>query len=402
MESPAKVTALLLAAGSGRRARSGAAADRPKQFRRVAGRSLLAHAIDHLRHPRIDEVRVVIGTGQESEYGEAIGHRMLPAPVSGGDTRQQSVRNGLERLVAEGAPERVLVHDCARPFVPAAVIDRLLDALDTHQAAVPVLPVVDTLAIDEQGLGKIVARDGLIRVQTPQAFRFDALIAAHREWRGADASDDAQMVRAAGIKVATVAGDPGLRKITFDEDFRRAEATLTQRMTTRTGIGFDVHAFGPGDKVWLGGIAIPHDRALTGHSDADVLLHALTDACLGAVGAGDIGEHFPPTDPRWRGVSSSAFLEDALRKVEAVGGRLVHVDATLICEEPRIGPYREEIRTRLAALLGLPATAVSIKATTTDGLGFTGRREGIAAQAIATVAIDDAWPVAVDDRIANE
>ena len=382
MDAGGKTAALVVAAGSGSRAGGGDGL--PKQFRRFAGRPLLLHALDHLRHPRIDRIQVVIGAGQEAAYAEAVGTLPLPAPVLGGTTRQQSVRSGLSALSDSGA-EWVLIHDAARPFLPAAVIDRLLDALDASPGAVPVLPVVDTLAWREDGLGDTVPREDLVRVQTPQAFRFADIVRAHQNWPGGEATDDAQVARAAGLSVATVTGDPGLEKITYEEDFRRAEALLAGRALPRTGFGFDVHAFGPGDSLWLGGVRVGHDRGLAGHSDADVLLHALTDALLGAIGAGDIGDHFPPSDPQWRGAASSLFLERARALVEAGGGRIVHVDATIVCEAPRIGPHREAMRARIADLLRLPVRSVSVKATTTERLGFTGRGEGIAAQAVATI-----------------
>jgi 2-C-methyl-D-erythritol 4-phosphate cytidylyltransferase/2-C-methyl-D-erythritol 2,4-cyclodiphosphate synthase len=388
MDAGGKTIALVVAAGSGSRAGGGDAV--PKQFRRLGGRPLLRHAVEHLRHPGIDEVRVVIGAGQEEACRDALGGLAppLPDPVLGGATRQQSVRNGLAAL-SDGGVARVLIHDAARPFLPAAVVDRLLAALDAHSGAVPVLPVVDTLARAQDGLGETVPRADLVRVQTPQAFRFADIVRAHEAWSGGEATDDAQMARAAGLSVATVAGDPRLEKLTYDEDFRRAEALLASRAVPRTGFGFDVHAFGPGESLWLGGIFIPHDRGLIGHSDADVLLHALTDALLGAIGAGDIGEHFPPTDPQWRGAASSLFLEQARRLVEAAGGRIVHVDATIICEAPRIGPHRDAMRERIADLLRLPIASVSVKATTTERLGFTGRGEGLAVQALATVLVGE-------------
>lgn len=377
--------ALLVAAGGGSRAGAGL----PKQYRRLGGRSLLAHAVDRLRHPRIDRIQVVIGAGQDDLYREALGERQLPAPLTGGAERHLSVRAGLEALASAGDGARVLIHDAARPFLPASVLDRLFDALDGKEGAVPALPVVDTLASAGAALGDTVPRDGLVRVQTPQAFRFDSILAAHRAWTGADPTDDAQVARAAGIEVAVVQGDPALEKITHADDFARAEAWLAARMTARTGMGFDVHAFASGRELWLGGVPIPHDRGLAGHSDADVLLHAVTDALLGAIGEGDIGDHFPPSDPRWSGAASAAFVEHARDLIEARGGRIDHVDATLICEAPRIGPHRPAMRQRLAALLRLPVGRISIKATTTERLGFTGRGEGIAAQAIATVRLPE-------------
>ena len=371
-----KTVALVVAAGSGSRA----GAETPKQYRRVAGRALLAHAVDRLDHPRIDAIQVVIGKGQEAAYRAAIGDRALPSPILGGATRQQSVRNGLEAI---GGAERVLIHDAARPFLPSAVIDRLLEALAASEGAVPALPVIDTLVRSD---GEAVPREGLMRVQTPQAFRFDAIHRAHREWIGGEATDDAQIARAAGVEVAVVEGDPALEKLTFEADFLRAEAAL---LGPRVGFGFDVHAFAAGRELWLGGVHIPHDKGLAGHSDADVALHALTDAILGALGAGDIGDHFPPSDPQWRGAASSLFLEHARGLVEQAGGRIAHADVTIICEAPRIGPFRDAMRDRVASLLRLPRARISIKATTTERLGFAGRGEGIAAQAVATLRLPE-------------
>ena len=420
MDAGGRTAALLVAAGSGSRA----GGDLPKQFRRIGGRPLLAHTVAALRHDRIDEIQVVIGAGQEEAYREAVGPFPLPSPVYGGATRQQSVRNGLDALARGGAVARVLIHDAARPFLPAAVVDRLLDALGDHHGAVPILPVADTLArldpppctqggvrgglvstdTDSSGypptpgpslragrgeLGGAVPRDDVVRVQTPQAFRFPDIVRAHASWTGGDATDDAQVARAAGLSVATVAGDPMLEKLTYDDDFVRAKRWLDARLSARTGFGFDVHAFGPGDGLWLGGVRLPHDRGLVGHSDADVLLHALTDALLGALAAGDIGDHFPPGDPQWRDAPSSLFLEHARKLVEQAGGRIVHADMTIICEAPRIGPSRLAMRERIAALLRLPVQRVSIKATTTERLGFAGRGEGIAVQAVATVRLPE-------------
>jgi 2-C-methyl-D-erythritol 4-phosphate cytidylyltransferase/2-C-methyl-D-erythritol 2,4-cyclodiphosphate synthase len=376
-----KTVALVVAAGSGSRT----GGEVPKQYRRVGGKALLAHAIDALRHPRIDEVRVVIGPGQEKLYPEAVGERPLPAPVLGGAERQDSVLRGLEAI--EDA-DVVLIHDAARAFLPAAVIDRLLDALEHKDGAVPVLPVVDTLARAAGALGETVPRETLVRVQTPQAFRFEVILAAHRAWTGS-ATDDAQVARAAGLSVATVEGDPMLEKLTYEADFARWEERLRARMVSRTGMGFDVHAFERGDGLWMSGILIPHERGLKGHSDADVVLHAVTDALLGAIGEGDIGQHFPPSDPQWRGAASSRFVEHARGLIQARGGRIDHVDATVICEAPKVGPHRDAMRVRLAELLGLPLPRVSIKATTSERLGFTGRGEGIAAQAIATVSLPE-------------
>lgn len=380
-----RMTALLVAAGSGSRAGGGV----PKQYRRLAGRPLIVHAIEGLERAGIGDVRVVIGPGQESLYREAVGGRPLPAPIFGGAERQDSVRNGLEAMAGDGAPQAVFIHDAARPFLPEGVVARLREGLAGAEGAVPVLPVVDTLATAEAELGDPVSRDGLVRVQTPQAFRFESILAAHRQWRGGLATDDAQVARAAGLRVAAVAGDEALEKLTHEEDFGRAEERLERRMTSRTGLGFDVHAFAAGEDLWLGGIRIPNDRGLKGHSDADVLLHALTDALLGAIGAGDIGDHFPPSDPQWRGAASSLFIEHARSLIEARGGRIDHVDVTLICEAPRLAPHREAMRASVAGLLRLAPARVSIKATTTERLGFTGRGEGMAAQAIATIRLPE-------------
>jgi 2-C-methyl-D-erythritol 4-phosphate cytidylyltransferase/2-C-methyl-D-erythritol 2,4-cyclodiphosphate synthase len=349
---------------------------------------VLAHALERLRHEAIDDVQVVIGSGQEPLYAKAVGESRLP-PVTGGAERRQSVLNGLEAIEAQGGASFVLIHDAARPFLPSGVIDRLLAALAAHDGAVPVLPVVDTLARGSDWLGDVVPRAGLLAVQTPQAFRFDAIIAAHRAWSGGEATDDAQIARAAGFDIAAVKGDRMLDKITSEEDLARAEAQLAARYISRTGSGFDVHAFAPGHSLWLGGIEIPHERGLKGHSDADVLLHAVTDALLGAIGAGDIGEHFPPSDPRWRGAASSHFVEHALALVAKRGGIVDHVDATIIAEAPKIGPHRLALRQSLAGLLRLPLDRVSVKATTTERLGFTGRHEGIAVQAVATVRLPE-------------
>jgi len=378
-----RTSALIVAAGSGTRA----GGDLPKQYAPVAGKAVLAHAIDALQaHDGIDEVRVVIGVGQERLYADAIGGRKLADPIIGGATRRESVANGL----AATATDLVLIHDAARPFLPGAVIDRLLDALEQASAAVPILPVADTLADIGESLGPTVARNRLARVQTPQAFHTQAIRAAHAAWDAAlEATDDAQIARAAGLFVKTVEGSPSLDKLTFPADFAAAEQRLAANMVSRTALGFDVHGFTEGNHLWIGGIRIPHSRSLAGHSDADVGLHALTDALLGTIGEGDIGTHFPPSDPKWRGAASHLFLTHARELVVAKGGRIDHVDLTIICEEPKVGPHRAAIRTRVAELLGLAEAKISIKATTTERLGFTGRREGIAAQALATVRLPE-------------
>ncbi|HEX6374307.1 MAG TPA: bifunctional 2-C-methyl-D-erythritol 4-phosphate cytidylyltransferase/2-C-methyl-D-erythritol 2,4-cyclodiphosphate synthase [Allosphingosinicella sp.] len=375
--------ALIVAAGSGSRAGSGV----PKQYRRLGGKAVLRHAYDAFAaHPAIGEVRIVIGAGQEQAFGEAMAGTGTADPVTGGAERSISVACGLETIAAD----RILIHDAARPFCPPAVIDRLLGALGGHRGAVPVLPVADTLARGSALLGEPIDRAGAVRVQTPQAFDTAAIRGAYRAWRGEGATDDATVARAAGIEVALVAGDEALHKLTWEEDFEAAERRIAASLTSRTGMGFDVHAFAAGDGIWLGGVHIPHERGLSGHSDADVVLHAVTDALLGAIGEGDIGDHFPPSDPQWRGAASSLFVEHARALIAGRGGRIDHVDVTLICEAPRIGPHRAAMRARIAALLGLAPGRVSVKATTTERLGFTGRGEGIAAQALATVRLPEA------------
>lgn len=378
MTGTPSIAALIVAAGQG--VRSGGVM--PKQYRRIGGKAVIAHAVDALAaHPAIDVVQLVIGRDQGDLHAEAIGARPLPAPVIGGATRRDSVIAGLRAIGAD----MVLIHDAARPFLPAAVIDRLIAALDTADGAVPALPVADTLARGGGLLGDTVDRQGLWRIQTPQAFRRDAILAAHRAWDPArEATDDAQVARAHGLSIAIVAGDPSLEKLTYAADFEAAERS---RMISRTAMGFDVHGFTAGDGVQLGGVRIAHDRALAGHSDADVALHALTDALLGTIAAGDIGSHFPPSDMRWKGADSEIFLAHARDLVAQAGGIVDFVDLTIICEAPKVGPHRDAVRDRIAGLLGLDRTQVSVKATTTERLGFTGRREGIAAQAIATVRV---------------
>jgi 2-C-methyl-D-erythritol 4-phosphate cytidylyltransferase/2-C-methyl-D-erythritol 2,4-cyclodiphosphate synthase len=386
MGSRNRIVALVVAAGSG--SRSGAAL--PKQYALLGGKALLAQAVDRLAHPSIDQVRVVIGPGQEELYLAAIGERPLPPPITGGETRRQSVRNGLEAIASDGGADIVLIHDAARPLLPAAVVERLLEALQGADGAVPALPMVDSMARLGDSLGESVPRENIVRVQTPQAFRFEAILAAHRSWsREAEPTDDGQVARAAGLTVATVEGDPMLDKITFADDFARAELALSSLLVSRTGLGFDVHAFAAGEELRLGGLLIPHERGLKGHSDADVVLHAVTDALLGAAGEGDIGDHFPPSDPQWRRAPSSRFVEHARDLIERRGGRIDHLDVTVICEEPRIGPHRQAMREAIAAMLAVPARRISVKATTTERLGFTGRGEGIAAQAVATVRLPE-------------
>lgn len=375
------IVALIVAAGKGERA-GGA---HPKQFQNFAGLPMIAHSHAALSaHPAIDEVLVVIGDGQASLLNDALGD---VAHAIGGATRRLSVANGLA-AIAPRSPSHVLVHDAARPFLPAPVIDRLIAALDTNVAAIPALAVSDTLVRGTSRVEQMVPRDGVWRVQTPQAFRFDILADAHARWPGGDdATDDAQMVRAIGHDVAIVEGDRMLEKITHPADFALADAAAASRLVSRSATGFDVHRLEAGEQLWLGGVLVPHDKGLSGHSDADVALHAITDAVLGTIGAGDIGQHFPPSDPKWKGAASAQFLEHAVGLLRAAGGILDFVDLTLICEAPKVGPHRQAMRERIAALLRLPLAQVSVKATTTERLGFAGRGEGIAAQAIATARV---------------
>lgn len=377
--------ALIVAAGRGSRAGGGL----PKQYRPLLGRSLLAHAVaPFLTHPKVDSVVVVIHPDDEALYEAATAGLNLPSPIMGGATRQRSVRAGLEALAAHGAPRYVLIHDAARPFTPADAISRVLDALNTHPAAVPVLAVADSLKRVQNGVVTAsVPRDGLMRVQTPQGFHFEHLLHAHRA-ASEGFTDDAGIMEATGLQVAAVAGHEDLFKVTETDDFSRAQRHLLGlHADVRVASGYDVHRFAPGDHVMLGGVRVPHDMSLEGHSDADVALHALTDALLGAVVAGDIGQSFPPSDPKWKGADSALFLTHARNRVAAAGGLIAHVDLTIICERPKVGPHRGAMRARIAELLQIDVARVSVKATTTEGLGFTGRREGIAAHAVTTVRL---------------
>lgn len=373
-------TALIVAAGKGERLGAGV----PKQFRLLGGKPVLRWAAESLfRHPAVRAVRVVVGEGQEDSAAAALDGIHVGEFITGGTERADSVRAGLQAVDGDA----VLVHDAARPFCPPAVIDRLLASLEFFEGAAPVLPVGDTLARIGETLGEAVERTGLARVQTPQAFRLGALKSAYDLWSGPSPTDETTVVRAAGMRVAAVEGDPALEKLTLPADFERAEQWLAGRLRPSTGMGFDVHAFAGDGPVMLGGIAVPHSRGLAGHSDADVVLHAITDALLGAAGLGDIGEHFPPSDARWKGANSSLFLAHAVELLREKGALIDHIDCTVIAEAPKVGPYRTAMRGRIAEIAGLSVDQVSVKATTTEGLGFTGRREGIAAQAVASIRI---------------
>jgi 2-C-methyl-D-erythritol 4-phosphate cytidylyltransferase/2-C-methyl-D-erythritol 2,4-cyclodiphosphate synthase len=381
----ASCVALVVAAGRGTRL----GAPLPKQYLPLGGVAVLRHGLRTLiEHPAIGAVRVIIHPDDRAHYDTATAGLDLLEPVAGGVQRQDSVRNGLESLIA-AAPDLVLIHDGARPLLDGPVIDRVLAGLGAHDGAIAALPVRDTVKRgDGARIAATIDRSALWRAQTPQGFHFKPIVAAHRAAAGAELSDDAAVAERAGMSVALVEGSEDNFKVTTMDDLARAERLLAARCgDIRTGQGFDVHAFGPGDQLWLCGVAVPHSHGLVGHSDADVGLHALTDAILGAIGAGDIGMHFPPADPRWRGAPSHRFLRHAAELVVAAGGSIAHVDVTVICERPKVGPHREAMTSRIAEILAIDRGRVSVKATTTEKLGFTGRGEGIAAQAVATIRL---------------
>jgi 2-C-methyl-D-erythritol 4-phosphate cytidylyltransferase/2-C-methyl-D-erythritol 2,4-cyclodiphosphate synthase len=385
----AGVAAVVVAAGRGERA----GGDRPKQFRRIGDDIMLRRSLLTLvEAANVGVVQAVIRPDDVKLYEAAASRLDLPKPVFGGATRQASVRAGLEAL-APRKPDIVLVHDAARPFATPALIARAIDAAQRTGAAVPALPVTDTIKrVDADGfVAKTLERKMLRSIQTPQGFAFAPLLDAHRQAAAQgrdDFTDDAALAEWAGMKVAVFDGEPGNIKITNAEDFARAEAMQFANLAdVRTGTGIDVHAFAAGDHVMLGGIRIAHERMLSGHSDADVVLHALTDAILGALAEGDIGTHFPPSDPQWRGVSSDRFLTFAVERVKARGGRIAHLDVTVVCEAPKIGPHRDSMRAKIAELAGIALGRVAVKATTSEKLGFTGRGEGIACYATATVRL---------------
>ncbi len=371
--------ALIVAAGRGQRFGGSG----PKQYAPLKGEPLLRRTLRAFaEHSEISSILVAIHPDDEDLFTEAA-QGMNAAFVHGGATRQESVLKGLEALAGD-APDLVLIHDGARPMVGAATISAVISALVNNDGALPVVPIVDTLKkIDGDIVGKTVPRDQLVRAQTPQGFRFAPILDAHRKFAGESFTDDAAILEHAGHQVLTVAGDDANVKVTTMEDLARLESALSE---TRIGQGFDVHKFGPGDFVTLCGVKVPHDFGLEGHSDADVALHAATDAILGAIGAGDIGQHFPPSDEKWRGAPSDKFIKHAYDLLRAQGGRLVNLDITIICERPKVGPHRDAMVQSIASILDIDASRISVKATTTEGLGFTGRREGIAAQAVAMVS----------------
>ena len=379
------IYALVLAAGRG--VRFGGTL--PKQYLPLGGASVLRHAVSaFVTHPRVAGTQLTIRPEDRACYDVALAGLDLLPPVAGGAERQDSVRLGLEAL-APLNPSRVLIHDGARPFPDAALIDRVLEALDGGTAAIPGLPLGDTMKRVADGvITETVDRAGLWRVQTPQGFHFDAILAAHRAAAGRALTDDAAVAEAAGIKPLIVMGSEANLKVTTADDLAAAERLIAARQgDIRVGQGFDVHPFGPGRSLMVCGIEIPHGAGVVGHSDADVGLHALTDAVLGAIGAGDIGMHFPPGDPQWKGASSDRFLAHAGALVRARGGTIAALDVTIICERPKIAPHRAAMVERVAVILGIAPDRVSVKATTTEKLGFTGRGEGIAAQAVATVRL---------------
>lgn len=387
------VAAVVVAAGRGLRA----GGNLPKQYRQLAGEPVIRSSLSLFAwHGQIAAVQTVIHPDDRGDYEAAAKGLRLLNPVLGGATRQASVRAGLEAL-SDRAPDIVLVHDAARPFCSVELVSRAIVACGETGAAIPALEVTETIKrVDAGGhVAGTIDRASLRAVQTPQAFAFPALLEAHRraakEGRE-DFTDDAALAEWAGLKVAVFAGESSNVKLTTDEDFAKAEARrIASLADLRTGNGFDVHAFGDGDHVWLGGLKIPHDRGLTGHSDADVALHALVDAILGAIADGDIGKHFPPSDQRWRGAPSDQFLKFAVERVTKRGGKIAHLDVTIVCEEPRIGPHRDAMRKRIAEIAEMTIERVAVKATTSEHLGFTGRREGIAAMATATVRLPWSW-----------
>ncbi len=371
---------VIVAAGGGTRAGPGLA----KQWRMLAGKPVLRWSVEALLGAGARDLIVVVSADGEALAENALAGLKGWRTVRGGATRADSVRNGLE-AIDRPYGEPVLVHDAARPFVNKRHVDALLAAVEHGHGAILALPVADTLKRAGMDPVATVSREGLWRAQTPQAFTRGALMAAYAAWTGGEPTDDAQVLEAMGGEISIVPGDPLLMKLTYPEDFDMAERLAGAARVTRTGQGFDAHRWGPGESVWLCGVEITHNETLIGHSDADAGLHALTDAILGAIGEGDIGDHFPPTDPKWKGAASDLFLKHAAELVAAKGGRLVNVDVTLICERPKIKPHRQAMRERLAAILDLPLDRISVKATTTEGMGFTGRGEGLAAQALATV-----------------
>ncbi len=379
-----RIAILIVAAGKGERAGGRV----PKQYAKLLGQPMLRRTVAAFADYPDALIQVMIGPGQEELYQNAIAGLELRGSLAGGATRQETVRRGLEGLASE-KPDFVLIHDAARPLVSRHVVDGVIQALtEGADAAVPHLPVADTLRKLEDGKWVTVPRAGLLRAQTPQGFRFSAILAAHRDHAAEEVTDDMALAELAGLKIVATPGEETNMKVTNAEDFATAEMFLAARLgDSRAASGFDVHRFTEGDHIWLCGLKIPHDHGLEGHSDADAGLHALTDALLGSIGDGDIGTHFPPSDERWRGATSSIFLAHAAKLVREKGGSIIHCDVTIICERPKVGGHRDAMRAKIAEILDIDIGRVSVKATTTEGLGFTGRREGIAAHAVATVRL---------------
>ncbi|MEM7741273.1 MAG: bifunctional 2-C-methyl-D-erythritol 4-phosphate cytidylyltransferase/2-C-methyl-D-erythritol 2,4-cyclodiphosphate synthase [Pseudomonadota bacterium] len=379
--------ALIVAAGKGTRAGGSV----PKQYQLLGGEPVLRRTLRAFdQHPLIDRIQVVIADDQADRFAQAAaGLTTVLPPVVGDVERQGSVLKGLEAL-APSTPDTVLIHDAARPFVTEQTISAVIAALDHADGAIAALPVSDTLKRETsaQTVGETVQRQGLWRAQTPQGFRFTTILSVHRQFSDRqDMTDDASLLEAAGLPVTLVEDLGTNMKITRPEDFALAERIIDPPLETRIGSGFDVHAFEPGDHVTLCGVDIPHTAKLKGHSDADVGMHTLTDALYGAIAEGDIGAHFPPSDPQWKGAASEVFLRHAAARVRERGGKILHCDVTLICEAPKVGPHREAMRQVLAELMDVDLGRVAVKATTTEKLGFTGRGEGIAAQAVVTVGL---------------
>lgn len=385
----ASTVALVLAGGRGTRAGGGP----PKQYRPIGGIPMMRLTLQAFAdHPAVDAVCAVIHPDDRDRYAEIAAGLALTDPAFGGETRAASSINGLKAL-GQFDPDRVLIQDAARPFTDAGTIGRVLDALTESPAAIAAVPLIDTIKRGDarDKVSGTVDRDGLWRAQTPQGFRYPAIMDAYAKAGDNSFTDDAAVAENAGLEVALVMGHEDNIKVTTEQDFDRAEQIMRQRRggsgETRVGTGFDVHRFEPGDFVTICGIRVPHTAALKGHSDADVGLHAITDALFGAVGGGDIGDHFPPTDPQWRSADSAIFLAAAVEDIRRKGGEIGNIDVTIICERPKIGPHRAVMRDRIADICGIDSGRVNVKATTTEELGFTGRREGIAAQAVATVRV---------------
>ena len=389
MPNQRRTAAIIVAAGRGLRAGSGG----PKQYRTIGGRTVISRAMEPFcSHPQIFAVQPVLNPDDATMFDQAVSDMRYQPPADGGATRQASVHAGLEALASQ-SPDIILIHDAARPFVTAALISRAIAAADLTGAAVPAIPVNDTIKlIDQSGHVKATPERARLRIaQTPQAFQFDVILDAHRraaQGGRSDFTDDAALAEWAGLTVATFGGDPANMKLTTPEDFVREEARLGAMLgDIRTGTGYDVHAFGDGDHLMICGVRVPHHRGFLAHSDGDVGLHALVDAILGALADGDIGSHFPPSDPQWKGAASDKFLKYAVDRVTAREGRIAHLEVTLICERPKVGPYRDTMRARIAEIAGLNVSRVAVKATTSERLGFTGREEGIAATASATIRL---------------